>query len=128
VYLVNPYQLNERLVIQQGVFLCPSDVCRPFVDNLKNLWTYSGRVPDHKLIKYTIAVDKSERKTILRNLYRMNINHATLFPGLDGFAKSLETLLIFPHILQPHEGFDLGCESFPFGEGDFTIDTAVRHL
>jgi hypothetical protein len=33
----NPYHLNERLRIQQGVFLIPTDVCATFQDNLQAL-------------------------------------------------------------------------------------------
>src|SRR5262245_43964646 len=34
VFTENPFHLNSRLTIQQGVFLCPGDVQAPFVDNL----------------------------------------------------------------------------------------------
>lgn len=108
VYPLSAYRLNQRLVVQQGTFLCPTDVSKPFEDNLAGLWAGPETGPSSKgnFIKYIIKANRSNRKEILQNLYRMNINHSTLFPGLDGFAKSLETLLIFPHILQPHQGFD----------------------
>jgi hypothetical protein len=34
---VNPFMLNERLVIQQGLFLCAGDISIPFEDNLAML-------------------------------------------------------------------------------------------
>ena len=43
----------------------------------------------------------SLRKQIMQRLQRMNLNRATLFPGLDGFSQSLEMLMVFPHILVP---------------------------
>ena len=32
--IVNPYRLHERLVLQQGVFLCQGNICLPFEENL----------------------------------------------------------------------------------------------
>ena len=93
---INPFRLNERLVIQQGVFLFPGDISKPFDDNLVALLIN----PKEKLIKYTIKADASIKREILYHLHRMNINRATLFPGLDGFAQSLKTLLAFPEILK----------------------------
>lgn len=94
-YPVNPFRLNERLVLQQGVFLCPGDISKPFENNL------SAVLPQHNkssymLFKYIIDFDVEERRNALLQLHRMNINRATLFPGLEGFAKSLKTLLISP--------------------------------
>lgn len=106
VYLVNPYKLNPRLVIQQGTFLCPGDINLPFVDNLMALWPVTQCLPDEHIAKYIINVDKDEQIKILQNLYRMNMNRATLFPDLDGFAQSLGEMLIFPSILQSHKPID----------------------
>ncbi len=96
---IKPYRFNERLVIQQGVFLVPGNVSIPFDDNLMSFLQRS----DSKgmLVKLIIQNDATLRKTILQNLHHMNMNSATLFPGLDGFARSLRTLLVYPHILQP---------------------------
>jgi hypothetical protein len=95
---VNPFKLNERLVIQQGTFLCPGDVSKSFEDNLTEL---ADRSFEKKLIKLEIADDSSLRKEILSELHRMNMNRATLFPGLDGFGESLRTLMTIPEILTP---------------------------
>lgn len=93
VYLINPYELNERLVIQQGVFLCPGDLSKDFMGNLKgNFYDIEDNL-EAKIKLYKI--DLSKRKDILKKLYRMNINRATLFPGLDGFAESLRTLPLY---------------------------------
>jgi hypothetical protein len=95
---INPFRLNERLVIQQGVFLFPGDISKPFDDNLEALLINQN--PKEKLIKYTIKADASVKREILYHLHRMNINRATLFPGLDGFAQSLKRFLAFPEILK----------------------------
>jgi len=94
-----PYRFNDRLVIQQGMFLCPGDVSIPFEDNLTailNAPNFEGT-----LIKLVIEDDSELRKDFLQNLHHMNMNSATLFPGLSGFAKSLRTLLVYPDILRP---------------------------
>ncbi len=99
VAAINPYRLNERLVVQQGVFLCPGDLSRPFEDNLKEVL-----VPDKKnnLIKLNINLDIHSRRDVLERLSRMNISNASLYPGLDGFASSLR-LLVRPDKLTPDD-------------------------
>jgi hypothetical protein len=52
-------------------------------------------------VKIDVVDDPNFRLDILQRLYRMNMNRATLFPGLVGFAESLRTLLAFPKILRP---------------------------
>jgi FRG domain len=96
---IKPYRFNDRLIIQQGAFLCPGDVSLPFEDNMEAV-LFQSDSPD-KLIKFTIANDSTLRQKIIRHLHHMNMNTATLFPGLVGFAQSLRTLLLFPEILRP---------------------------
>jgi hypothetical protein len=101
VFPVNPFQLNKRLVLQQGVFLCPGDITKLFEENLAAVLSDNNNV-SYKLLKYKIAFDVKKRQEALLNLHRMNINKATLFPGLDGFAQSLKTLLVSPaNLLAP---------------------------
>lgn len=80
----NPIRLNERLTIQQGLFLAPGDVTSTFEDNLRTL-------PRHEEFTAMLVIDTGCRSEILRKLHRMAINSATLFPGLEGFARSLRT-------------------------------------
>jgi hypothetical protein len=80
----NPFPLHRRLIIQQGAFACPGDVTAPFVDNLRS---DGGR---GVLIKLRLAFDAAARSRALAELAQMNIDRASLFPGLDGFAQSLE--------------------------------------
>jgi hypothetical protein len=84
VYPVNPLRLNERLTIQQGVFLCPRQITRPFVDNLRALG------PERSVLK-AFLIPEDRRIRFLAELDRMNMNSAVLFPGLQGFAESLWT-------------------------------------
>ena len=108
VFPINPYRLNERLVIQQGLFLCPGDLSSSFEANLEALAGDKGGKKDFSgsLIKYTIEDDAQLRKRIMQRLQRMNMNRATLFPGLDGFSQSLEMLMVFPHILVADPGWE----------------------
>jgi len=96
---VNPFKLNERLVVQQGVFLCPGDVGTPFMENLKAVVDSCDPQPHPLVIRYQITDDPAVRRDILRHLLRMNISRATLFPGLDGFARSLRQWLAFPELI-----------------------------
>lgn len=50
------------------------------------------------ILKVEISVDARGR--ILEQLRLMNITRASLFPGLDGFAQSLRTLLVTESPLQ----------------------------
>lgn len=84
IYPVNPFQLNERLTIQQGVFLCPRQLRLSFVENL------SVMCPTANSMK-AFVIDHQSRVELLRELDRMNMSSATLFPGLQGFAESLWT-------------------------------------
>lgn len=84
VRLVNPFKLTERLTLQQGVFACPSNINKSFMDNLTNMKGHDNK--DH-VVK--IIIPKNLHREALDYLRRTNINSATLFPGLDGFAKSL---------------------------------------
>ena len=83
---ITPYEMNQRLTVQQGLFLCPGDVSASFQENL------AAAQSNTSIIKFVIPSDVEVRKEILFMLQRMNMNAATLFPGLDGFARSLKTL------------------------------------
>jgi hypothetical protein len=111
VYVINPYNLPERLILQQGGFLLPLDITRTFMDNLlsmpkdpygKNL----SHKYKHRIIKIQISLSKENLKEVRYQLLRMNINNATLFPGLDGFARSLRDRMSFnEQVYGRKEGF-----------------------
>ncbi len=89
VYPVNPFRLNDRLVIQQGVFTCPGDVSKSFRENLDAM----------DVDRYEVWIAGEKVPECLQQLHRMNMDRASLFPGLDGFAWSLNTRLAFPETL-----------------------------
>jgi hypothetical protein len=91
VMAVEPYRVNERLTIQQGLFLLGNYPLVPFHNCLVNLLLHAkrrGRPSTEWLHKFEVA--PGARADVLRTLDKGNINSATLFPGLDGFCQSLE--------------------------------------
>jgi hypothetical protein len=94
VYPDNPFFMNQRLAVQQGVFLVPGDITRPFAENLKAL----AKPPKSKqhLVKLEIDCSIEFLVDALHELYRMKLDAETLFPGLDGFARHLEMLIAVP--------------------------------
>jgi hypothetical protein len=86
VYYENPLHLNERLTIQQGVFLCPGDVTSTFLDNIHAMEGWDSE--DH-IVKLLLQLDQESLRVFAANLKKMNVSSAVLFPGLEGFAKSL---------------------------------------
>lgn len=93
VFSENPYHLNSRLIIQQGVFLCQGDVASSFINNLKNVLP-RARISKKSFVKFKFKLVKQEWELAMSELLRMNINRATLFPGLDGFCSSLRHKMI----------------------------------
>lgn len=107
VLLVEPWQLHERIVAQQGQFLFPTSMDNTFEGNLcaslKLPQSYlDGPLPHLKLHKtrgaYRLDEDVAavkfvllpgEHQSIRRELKQMNITAASLFPGLEGLARSL---------------------------------------
>jgi len=83
-YSTNPIRLNDRLTVQQGVFLVPGDVSATFE---ANLLAVPG--PSTRIVK--VVLDPACRPEVLRKLHKVGINAATLFPGLEGFGRSLRT-------------------------------------
>jgi len=98
VYSLDPARLNERLTVQQGLFLAPTDIGSPFEDNIEAICESDSNAKDY-IWKITIDDNISLRCEILRHLHRMNINRASLFPGLSGFAESLATYVANPDLL-----------------------------
>lgn len=105
---VEPDRLNERISIQQGVFLFPTRIEQSFIDNLAAAFeipteglhesaaramsagAFLGNVREYdspRLVK--ILLPRTIHDEAMRDLLSMNMTANTLFPGLDGFARSL---------------------------------------
>ena len=92
VAIGEPFFKNQRLIAQSGTFACPFDLNRP-VDAIL------GR-QDNTIAKFVLKGSKLRREA-LNELYRMNITHATLFPDLDGLARSLRYELETHYLYDP---------------------------
>jgi hypothetical protein len=105
----NPLHLNERLTAQQGAFLCPADLSSSFEDNLKAM---RDRDSKDNLRKLCLELSEEEARKFARNLKDMNISFAALFPGLDGFAKSINQQINHYHELaQQQAGLGVPAQS-----------------
>lgn len=78
-----PFILNQRLVAQQGTFVIARSLTEP-IDEIVDRLVNAKQV----LAKFILPV-ATVRKEAMRSLYRMNITQRTLFPGIDGFARSM---------------------------------------
>lgn len=86
VFPVCSKRKSERLTVQQGLFLCPGGANESFEEQLENLEDSYNNVKK-------IILHNKLRKEVIVNLRLMNITSASLFPGLDGFAKSVKNFI-----------------------------------
>jgi hypothetical protein len=91
---LNPFFINERLTMQQGVLLAPCKASETFEKNFK----LSIGTKDSAWKKIKIICSNDFLIEAFDHLHRMNITEATLFPGLDGFARSLRNKIPLRHI------------------------------
>jgi hypothetical protein len=93
IWMGEPRTMNRRLIAQSGTFLVPGVLDIPVEDIL------SERDQKDILAKFVLA--HSVREQGMRELYRMNITYATLFPDLDGLARSMGYELEFHWAYNP---------------------------
>jgi hypothetical protein len=86
VLAVQTDRMNERMLGQQGLFVMPSSLDVGFAECLARWDTRAGS-PPAALIK--IVLPDRLRLDILYDLMRMNVTRVSLFPGLEGFARTL---------------------------------------
>jgi hypothetical protein len=79
-----PLLMNERLSLQQSVFLCPGDVRSSWMENLLALG-FTGD-PGQAI---SLVLPRGLMPHAFEGLQRMNVTARTLFPGLDGYARSM---------------------------------------
>jgi len=107
VVSVQPVRQNQRLAIQKGLFLFPCDVEKTFESNLcatlgfsfTELCSRNATQMDTSGIDREMALrakvikinfPRSWHAKAYLDLYSMNLDAASLFPGLTGFARSLQ--------------------------------------
>lgn len=100
-----PYVMNKRLVAQSGTFVTPSVLDRPVEEILA---TY----PDSTSLLTKFVLDTENlRDEAMEAFYNMNVTPATLFPDLDGLARSMAYELEFhwafnPKTMEEYGGFE----------------------
>lgn len=81
---VEPSQHHQRLGTQQGLFVVPLDVQKSLLQNLKPHLSRHRNKPIKKIV-----LKRNMKENGLAHLREMNITSETLFPGIDGFARSI---------------------------------------
>ncbi|MBD0260821.1 MAG: FRG domain-containing protein [Cytophagales bacterium] len=95
VLVGEPYRMNQRLIAQSGTFIIPGVLNKPVEEIL-----VSQRFSKDAVVKFTLDAP-AMRKQAMESLYRMNITNATLFPDLDGLARSLSFELEYHWAFDP---------------------------
>lgn len=83
VWFGEPADMDRRLIAQSGLFVVPGILDVPLEELLGQ---YSQ---DDESLLVRIVLDPAIRAAAMRELYRMNITYATLWPDLDGLARSI---------------------------------------
>ncbi|HYH16157.1 MAG TPA: hypothetical protein VD794_13100, partial [Flavisolibacter sp.] len=83
IFPVEPFRMNRRYSLQQSIFVSTGNSYEPFMMQLQFL--------QDKIEKAVIKIELPTflQKEVLRDLQKMNLNRASLFPDLDGYAASL---------------------------------------
>jgi hypothetical protein len=104
--LVEPHRMNARLAVQQGCFIVPGDLSKSFMENLAYWLEVDTRTLTARTIRFRrrgdaerlvetpvvkIILPRDIHNQAMWDLDQMNVNATSLFPGLDGFARSLHT-------------------------------------
>jgi hypothetical protein len=107
--IIRPDRLNERIGVQQGTFLCSLSMKHTLEENLFGMlgidprrasepnrmvnlsWADTDMLPlitGSPIVK--LVIQNHIGAEVLMELAQMNIKHASLFPGLDGYARDLK--------------------------------------
>jgi hypothetical protein len=95
IFPIEPFRMNRRYSLQQSIFVSTGNSYEPFMQQLSFLQNDIGKA----VIK--IVLPSSLQKPVLRDLQKMNLHRASLFPDLDGYATSMR--LRYNSIQTPEE-------------------------
>ena len=90
-----PFVMNKRLIAQSGTFVVPGVLDQPADQILSG---YPD--PEKTIVKFELSTHHLRDEAMLA-LYTMNITYATLFPDLDGLARSMAYELEFNLAINP---------------------------
>lgn len=117
VVVATPMRISERLAAQHGTFLVPLDLATPLEASLMASlrcapdahWEDCAAADVCKydpsgiaIVKFVIPREACSAGLAL--LADANVTAATLFPGLDGFARSLNLILRQAELTRRHDG------------------------
>lgn len=86
-----PVLMNQRMTTQAGTFVIPLVRIDQSIESI---------LPSSSIFKLNL-ITREVRKSTMDRLYNMNISNATLFPGIDGLARSLAFELEFEWTVDP---------------------------
>jgi hypothetical protein len=91
IWIGEPTEMDRRLVAQSGTLVVPGMIDKPLD------YILSDYGDSNALLK-KIVLPHAMRDEAMKALYRMNITNATLFPDLDGLARSIgmELEMVWP--------------------------------
>jgi hypothetical protein len=118
VVLDEPHVMNQRIIAQSGTFIIPSTLAKP-VDEIISEYKDAKNV----LAKLVLSTKKL-RESAMAELYSMNITHYTLFPGIDGLARSMAyeseyNQFFNTRTMSPNPGYE--------SEGEHLYDWSTRY-
>ena len=88
LYISSSFRRNERLTLQQGTFLITGDITKSLKKNMQE----TASLDDENYVRVgVIKLTPGLKMDIVNRLLEMNMNNAVLFPGIDGFCRSLWT-------------------------------------
>lgn len=93
LYPINPFRFNKRITTQQGLFLILGNPKLGFKGNLSAVFKNNVNKMRENIYRISFNGTLDARNEIIRKLKQMNITNESLFPGIDGFAKSTAELL-----------------------------------
>ncbi|MDB5856324.1 MAG: hypothetical protein JWQ76_13 [Ramlibacter sp.] len=98
IWFGEPSEMDSRLVAQSGLFVLPGLLDKPLDAILDG---YGGS--ENLLTQFVLPA--TMREEAMRALYRMNVTYATLFPDLDGLARSVsyELEAIWERLVEDYE-------------------------
>ena len=106
LYIARPNMSNERINRQQGLFIIPSivsidfdeimkeyyDTNLSYVMDVEDLIKASGTWGGDAVALLKIEIPKSLKYNLSETLEQMNITSETMYPGLDGLARSMSRI------------------------------------
>lgn len=84
IFPVEPFRMNRRYSLQQSIFVSTGNSKESFMEQTRFL----GENISSCMVR--IELPTLNKKDVIRDLLKMNIHRASLFPDLDGYALALK--------------------------------------